>query len=202
MNYFLFLHSQKIETSTVFDKVIREGVEQAVNTLDQTVKDNVVNPVCDIESEINNMTSHIKAFTDNLLKACKNPMANEHRVLRVILKRFRLLVNEANDAVGNYFAMETKRGQNSLPKSFHKIPFRENVNIYTSEIQSISAKVNTIRRDHGKDLIYLQDYKHIHLPPPQVPQKLFSNFHITNYLHVSKITEILSKKINYRNKIF
>nr|GMC58078.1 putative late blight resistance protein homolog R1B-8 [Ipomoea batatas] len=165
-NYVL-LSIQKIETPTVFDKVISEGVEQAVNTLNQTVKDNIVNPVCDIESEINNMTSHIKAFTDNLLKACKNPMANKHRVLRVILKRFRLLVNEANDAVGNYFAMETKHGQNSLPKSFHKIPFREKVNIYTSEIQSISAKVNTIRRDHGKDLIYLQDYKHIHLPPPQ-----------------------------------
>nr|GMC60874.1 putative late blight resistance protein homolog R1B-14 [Ipomoea batatas] len=173
---------------------IKQAVSERVDRLVHSV-------ACNVEwsrglaSEIKDLTSDIETFNARVVEASINPFASLNVL---IVEKFRTVVNEANDAVGNYFAMETKHGQNSLPKSFHKIPFREKVNIYTSEIQSISGKVNTIRRDHGKDLIYLQDYKHIHLPPPQVPQKLFSNFHITNYLHVSKITETKSFKSIYR----
>ncbi|XP_019186674.1 PREDICTED: disease resistance protein RPP8-like [Ipomoea nil] len=108
------------------------------------------------------MTSHIKTFTEKLVEACKNPKANEDRVLRLILIKFRTLVNEANDAVATYFALEKNNGENVWAISFDKILFRGKLNMYATEIQSISAKVKTIGKDHGKDLTYLLEYK----PPP------------------------------------
>lgn len=165
-----------MRSSTVLDKMIKE-VEQAITTLDGTIKD-PVNWVCDIMPEIKDMTSDIKTFTEDLVKACKNPKANDHRVLRVIVKKFRKLVNEANNVVANYFAQEKKHGNNALAKSLNKISRCGKPNVNASEIQSIKEKVKTISEDHRVDLLRLM----VDHPPPKVPQKLFPNYHISNYI--------------------
>nr|GMD65994.1 putative late blight resistance protein homolog R1B-8 [Ipomoea batatas] len=169
------LLTPQIERPIDFDKVIKE-VEQAVNMLVQTVEDNNnVSLVSDImKSDIEDITSQIKMFTENLVKVCENPRANEHYVLRVIVKKFRTLANEAMDAVPNYFAQEKKHGENPLAKAFDKIRLCRKLNV-ASEIQSIKEKVKTIRKDHDEDLRHLlEDYnKHSDLPPLKVPQKIY-----------------------------
>ncbi|XP_019186667.1 PREDICTED: uncharacterized protein LOC109181374 [Ipomoea nil] len=143
----------QIEKSTVYDGVI-EAIEKVVNMLHQKIEGNV-----NIVSEIKDMTSQIKTFTDNLVKACKNPKANEHRVLKVIVKKFQILVNETMNTVTKYFAQEKKNGKNALAKSLDKIAHCGKPNAYASEIQSIKKKVNKISEDHTKDLLHiLEEY--------------------------------------------
>ncbi|XP_019187218.1 PREDICTED: uncharacterized protein LOC109181763 [Ipomoea nil] len=171
------LLTPQIERPIDFDKVIAE-VEQAVKMLVQTVGDNV-NQVSDIivKSEIEDITSLIKTFTENLVVACKNPQANEDCVLRVIIKKFRTLSNEARDAVTNYFAQEKKHGENPLAKAFDKIRPCGKLNNVASKIQSIKEKVKTISEDHKEDLRHLrEDYnEHTHLPPLKVRSELREN---------------------------
>ncbi|XP_019186672.1 PREDICTED: putative late blight resistance protein homolog R1B-14 [Ipomoea nil] len=143
----------QIERPIDFDKVIKK-VEHAVNKLEDMVGDNV-HLVSDImKSEIEEMTSQIKTFTGSLLVACKSPLANEHRVLRVIVKKFETHVQEARDAVRNYFAQEKKHG---LAKSFDKIRVCGKLNNVASEIQSINNEVKTLSEDHKEDLRHLQE---------------------------------------------
>nr|GMD45254.1 putative late blight resistance protein homolog R1B-14 [Ipomoea batatas] len=166
------LLTPQIETPIGFDKVI-EKVEEAVNMLVQTVEDNV-NLVSDImESEIEGMISQIETFTESLVVACKNPQASEHRLLRLIVKKFGTHVDEARDAVAKcYFAQEKKHG---LAKAFDKIRLCGKLNNVASEIQSIKEKVKTICEDYN-DLRHLwEDYnEHSDLPPLKVPQKIYS----------------------------
>nr|GMD43637.1 putative late blight resistance protein homolog R1B-14 [Ipomoea batatas] len=162
----------KIERPTGYDKVIEE-VEQAINMLEQSVGDNNnVNHI--MKSEIEELTSLVKTFTENLVVACKNPQADEHRVLRVLLKKFRTLVNEARDAVANYFAQEKK---NALAKAFHKIPLFGMLKVGSDEIQSIKEKVKAISENHKEDLRHLrEDYnKRTDLPPHKVRAELREN---------------------------
>ncbi|XP_031103713.1 uncharacterized protein LOC116007230 isoform X2 [Ipomoea triloba] len=162
----------QIERPIGFDKAIKK-VEQAVNILDQTVGDNV-HLVSD-KSEIEDITSQIKTFTESLVVACKSPLANENRVLRLIVKKFGTRVNEARDAVANYFAQEKKRG---LAKAFDKIRFCGKLNNVASEIQSIKEKVKTICEDHKAYLQHLQEdcnKRSDHLPPPKVCTVLREN---------------------------
>ncbi|XP_031103702.1 uncharacterized protein LOC116007226 isoform X2 [Ipomoea triloba] len=148
-----------------------EEVELAVNMLVQTVGDNV-NYI--MKSEIEDMTFQIKTFTESLVVACKSPLANENRVLRLIVKKFGTHVNEARDAVANYFAQEKKHG---LAKAFDKIRLCGKLNDVVSEIQSIKEKVKTICEDHKAHLQHLQeDYnKRSDLPPPKVRANLREN---------------------------
>ncbi|XP_031101753.1 uncharacterized protein LOC116005647, partial [Ipomoea triloba] len=164
----------QIESPICFDDNVIEKVEQMVNMLVQTVGDNI-NLVSDImKSEIEDMTSEIKRFTESLVVACKSPLANEHRVLRLIVTKFGTHVNEARDAVANYFAQEKKHG---LAKAFYKIRLRGKLNNVASEIQSVKEKVKTICEDHKEDLRHLQeDYnKHSDLPPLKVRAELREN---------------------------
>nr|GME07817.1 putative late blight resistance protein homolog R1B-8 [Ipomoea batatas] len=183
--------TSQIQKSTVYDGVIK-GIEQEVNMLHQEIEDNV-NGVCDIVSEIKDMTSQIKMFMEDLVKACNNPNAN--RVLEVIVKKFNILVHEASDAVTNYFAQEKKHGNNALAKSLNKIAHRGKPNSYASEIQSIKEKVKRISEDHTKDLLHLlEDYNKLRdMRLPKVPRKLFQNYYISNYLFQSSysLTSIL-----------
>nr|GMD42041.1 putative late blight resistance protein homolog R1B-14 [Ipomoea batatas] len=144
--------------------------------LHQKIEDNV-NGVCDIVSEIKDMTSQIKMFMEDLVKACNNPNANEHRVLEVIVKKFKILVHEASDAVTNYFAHEKKHGNNALAKSLNKIAHRGKPNSYASEIQSIKEKVKRISEDHTKDLLHLlEDYNKLRdMRLPKVRAELREN---------------------------
>nr|GMD42037.1 putative late blight resistance protein homolog R1B-8 [Ipomoea batatas] len=138
----------QIERPIGFDKVIKR-VEQAVNMLDKTVGDNVHLVSEIMKSEIEDMTSQIKTFTESLVIACKSPLANEHRVLRVIVTKFRTDVNEAMDLVDNYFEHEKKHG---LAKAFDKIRLCGKLSNVGSEIQSIKEKVKTISEDHKEEL--------------------------------------------------
>nr|GME18033.1 putative late blight resistance protein homolog R1B-8 [Ipomoea batatas] len=165
------LPSLQREGVTVFDKVI-EDIKVVVNKLVQIVEENV-NLVCYVESvhaEINDMTSHIQTFKEKLVEACKNPNANEHRVLRVVVKKFRMLVNEAEDVVANYFSLEKKHGGKHLLQKLQleNIAFYAKARVYAVKIQSLSAKMKRIGKHHDKDLLYLLDYKHIDLPSPKV----------------------------------
>ncbi|XP_019186537.1 PREDICTED: uncharacterized protein LOC109181239 [Ipomoea nil] len=165
------LLTHQIKTPIGFDKVI-EKVEEAVNMLVQTVGDNV-NLVSQImKSEIEDMASQIKTFTESLVEACKSPQANEHLVLRIIVAKFGTLVNEVRDVVANYFAQEKKHG---LAKAFDKIRFRGKLNNVESEIQSIKEKVKTICEDLKEVLRHIrEDYynKHSDLPPLKVRPEL------------------------------
>nr|GLL37187.1 uncharacterized protein LOC109181375 isoform X1 [Ipomoea trifida] len=169
----VLLPTVQIERPIGFDKAI-EKVEQAVNMLVQTVGDNNnVNHI--MKSEIEDITSEIKRFTESLVVACKSPLANEHRLLRLIVKQFGTHMHEAKDAVSNYFAQEKKSG---LAKAFDKIRVCGKLNNVASEIQSIKEKVKTICEDHKAYLQHLQeDYNNRSddLPPPKVGVELCEN---------------------------
>ncbi|XP_019187593.1 PREDICTED: putative late blight resistance protein homolog R1B-8 [Ipomoea nil] len=141
-----------LQKSTMYDRAI-EAIEQEVNMVHQKIEDNV-NWACDIMSEIMDMMT---TFTEYLVKACKNPKANKHRVLKVIVKKFQIVVNETMNTVSKYFAQEKKHGNNALAKSLDKIAHCGKPNAYASEIQSIKEKVKRISEDHTKDLLHLSE---------------------------------------------
>nr|GME11067.1 putative late blight resistance protein homolog R1B-8 [Ipomoea batatas] len=143
----------------VLDKVLEDQVTQGVNALVQTVAYNV-KLVRGIDSEIKDLTSDIQTFSARLVEASKNSWANDHHVLRVVVKKFRTVVNEAQDSIADYVALKEKHGDNNaFTKSLDKIPFCGKIHDYASEIQSIKAKLDKIWEDHGQELLYLMTHK-------------------------------------------
>nr|GME07816.1 putative late blight resistance protein homolog R1B-8 [Ipomoea batatas] len=142
----------------VLDKVIEELVTQKVTALVQTVEDNV-KLVRGIDSEIKDLSSDIETFNARLVEASKNPRANDHQVLRVVVKKFTSVVNEAQDTIANYVALKKKHGDDVLSKSLDKIPFCGKINAYANEIQSIRAKLDKINKVHENELLYLMMYE-------------------------------------------
>ncbi|XP_031102498.1 disease resistance protein RGA2-like [Ipomoea triloba] len=142
----------------VVDKVLEDQVAQGVNALVQTVAYNV-KLVRGIDSEIKDLTSDIQTFSARLIEASKNSWANDHQVLRVVVKKFGTVVNEAQDTIADYLALKGKHVDNVFSKSLDKIPFCGKIKDFASEIQSIRAKLAKIRQDHGKELLHLMTYK-------------------------------------------
>ncbi|XP_031101754.1 uncharacterized protein LOC116005648 [Ipomoea triloba] len=142
----------------VVDKVLEDQVAQGVNALVQTVAYNV-KLVRGIDSEIKDLTSDIQTFSARLIEASKNSWANDHHVLRVVVKKFGNVVNEAQDTIADYLALKGKHVDNVFSKSLDKIPFCGKINDFASEIQSIRAKLAMIRQDHGQELLQLMTYK-------------------------------------------
>lgn len=142
----------------VVDKVLEDPLAQGVNALVQTVAYNV-KLVRGIDSEIKDLTSDIQTFSARLIEASKNSWANDHHVLRVVVKKFGTVVNEAQDTIADYLALKGKHVDNVFSKSLDKIPFCGKINDFASEIQSIRAKLAMIRQDHGQELLQLMTYK-------------------------------------------
>nr|GMD47050.1 putative late blight resistance protein homolog R1B-8 [Ipomoea batatas] len=142
----------------VVDKVLEDQVTQGVNALVQTVAYNV-KLVRGIDSEIKDLTSDIETFSARLVEASKNSWASDHQVLRVVVKKFRNVVNEAQDTIADYVALKGKHVDNVFSKSLDKIPFCGKINDFASEIESIRAKLAMIRQDHGQELLHLMTYK-------------------------------------------
>nr|GME07531.1 putative late blight resistance protein homolog R1B-14 [Ipomoea batatas]GME07532.1 putative late blight resistance protein homolog R1B-14 [Ipomoea batatas] len=142
----------------VVDKVLEDQVAQGVNALVQTVAYNV-KLVRGIDSEIKDLTSDIETFSARLIEASKNSWATDHHVVRVVVKKFRTVVNEAQDTIADYVALKIICVDNVFSKSLDKIPFCGKIKDFASEIQSIRAKLAKIRQDHGKELLHLMTYK-------------------------------------------
>ncbi|XP_019186559.1 PREDICTED: probable disease resistance protein At1g58390 [Ipomoea nil] len=142
----------------IVDGVVEELVTQGVNSLVRIVSDNVT-LVRGINSEIKDLTSDIQMFNARLVEASKNPRANDHQVLRLIVNKFRSVVNEAEDTIADYVVLKKKHGNNLFLKSLDKTPLCGKVNGYASEIQSIRRKMNAIRQEHEQELQYLMQYE-------------------------------------------
>nr|GMD42042.1 putative late blight resistance protein homolog R1B-8 [Ipomoea batatas]GMD58418.1 putative late blight resistance protein homolog R1B-8 [Ipomoea batatas] len=142
----------------VVDTVLEDQVAQGVNALVRIVSDNVT-LVRGINSEIKDLTSDIQMFNARLIEASKNPRANDHQVLRLIVNKFRSVVNEAEDTIADYVVLKKKHGNNFFLKSLDKTPICGKVNGYASEIQSIRTKMNAIRQDHEKEVQDLMQYE-------------------------------------------
>nr|GMD42049.1 putative late blight resistance protein homolog R1B-8 [Ipomoea batatas] len=142
----------------VVDKVLEDQLAQGVNALVQTVAYNV-KLVRGIDSEIKDLTSDIETFSARLIEASKNSWASDHQVLRVVVKKFRNVVNEAQDTIADYVSLKGKHVDNFFSKSLDKIPFCGKINDFASEIQSIRAKLAMIRQDHGQELLHLMKCK-------------------------------------------
>ncbi|XP_031103682.1 disease resistance RPP13-like protein 4 [Ipomoea triloba] len=142
----------------IVDGVIEELVTQGVNSLVRIVSDNVT-LVGGINSEIKDLTSDIQMFNARLIEASKNPRANDHQVLRLIVNKFGSVVNEAEDTIADYVVLKKKHGHSALSKSLDKIPLCGKVSGYASEIQSIKTKMNAIRQEHEQELQYLMQYE-------------------------------------------
>nr|GMD45514.1 putative late blight resistance protein homolog R1B-14 [Ipomoea batatas] len=142
----------------VVDKVLEDQVTQGVNALVQTVAYNV-KLVRGIDSEIKDLTSDIQTFSARLVEASKNSWASDHHVLRVVVNKFRNVVNEAQDTIADYVALKGKHVDNVFSKSLDKIPFCGKINDFASEIESIRAKLAMNRQDHGQELLHLMTYK-------------------------------------------
>ncbi|XP_019186677.1 PREDICTED: uncharacterized protein LOC109181382 [Ipomoea nil] len=143
---------------TIVDGVVEELVTQGVNSLVRIVSDNV-SLVRGINSEIKDLTSDIQMFNARLVEASKNPRANDHQVLRLIVNKFGSVVNEAEDTIADYVVLKKKHGGSALSKSLDKIPLCGKVSAYASEIQSIRRKMNAIRQEHEQELQYLMQYE-------------------------------------------
>ncbi|XP_031103709.1 putative late blight resistance protein homolog R1B-17 [Ipomoea triloba] len=138
--------------------IVEELVTQGVNSLVRIVSDNVT-LVRGIDSEIKDLTSDIQMFNARLIEASKNPRADDHQVLRLIVNKFGSVVNEAEDTIADYVVLKKKHGNNFFLKSLDKTPYCGKVNGYASEIQSIRTKMNAIRQDHEKEVQDLMQYE-------------------------------------------
>ncbi|XP_019186670.1 PREDICTED: uncharacterized protein LOC109181375 isoform X2 [Ipomoea nil] len=142
----------------VVDKVLESQVNQGVNALVETVAYNV-KLVRGIDSEIKDLTFDIETFNARLVEASKNSWASDHHVLRVVVNKFRNVVNEAQDTIADYVALKGKHVDTLFSKCLDKIPFCGKINHLASEIQSIRAKLAMIRQEHGQELLQLMKYK-------------------------------------------
>nr|GMD42044.1 putative late blight resistance protein homolog R1B-8 [Ipomoea batatas] len=112
-----------------------------------------------IDSEIIDLTTDIETFNARLGEAFKNPRANDHHVLRVIVKKFRFVVDEAKDTIANYVVLNKRHGDHVILKSWDRIPLCGKVSAYASDIESIRAKMKAIRQEHEKELLYLMQFE-------------------------------------------
>nr|GLL37183.1 uncharacterized protein LOC109181763 [Ipomoea trifida] len=171
----------------VVDKVLEELVTQGVNALVQTVTDNV-KLIRGIDSEIIDLTSDIETFNARLGEAFKNPRANDHNVLRVIVKKFRFVVNEAKDTIADYVVLNKRHGDNVFSKSLDRIPLCGKVSAYASDIKSIRAKMKAIRQEHERELLYLMQFEikgqDSNVKTLQVTHQLFLSSTISNYYSI------------------
>nr|GMD35126.1 putative late blight resistance protein homolog R1B-8 [Ipomoea batatas] len=144
----------------VLDKVVADLASKVVNKFVQTVAANI-DLVSGIGSAIADLTSDIETFNARLVDVSKNQDASELQVLRVVVKKFRTVVDEAQDAVAKYIALNKKHEDNGVSKCFNKIPVPVcgNINVHAKEIQSISRKMNKLLQTHEKDLISYMTYK-------------------------------------------
>lgn len=173
----------------VLDNVVEDVASKAVYKLVQTVAANI-DLVRGIGSAIQDLTADIETFNARLVDASMNPRANQLQVVKVAVKKFRAVVNEAQDAVAKYIALNKKHEDNAFAKCLDFIPFPvcENTNVCANEIRSIRTKMNALFQVHEKDLVSLVSYKNNvqhsnDLQPFQVPQKVFLNYHhFSNYL--------------------
>nr|GMD13586.1 putative late blight resistance protein homolog R1B-8 [Ipomoea batatas] len=155
----------------VFDKVVENLASKVVNKFLQTVAANI-DLVSGIGSAIEDLTSDIEMFNARLVDVSKNQDASELQVLRVVVKKFRTVVAEAQDAVAKYIALNKKHEDNGVAKCFNKIPVPVcgNINVHAKEIQSISRKMNKLLQTNEKDLISYMTYKsgqEYDMQPPQ-----------------------------------
>ncbi|XP_019164821.1 PREDICTED: uncharacterized protein LOC109160983 isoform X2 [Ipomoea nil] len=141
----------------VLDKVVEEVATKAVNELVQIVAKNI-KLIVGIDSEIVDLTSEIETFNARLLDASKIPRAKELQVMKVIVKKFRTVVNEAQDAVAKYISEKKNHEEKTFTKCLDKVSHFGKVNVCASEIQSLRTKMNAIRQDHEKDLLSLTNY--------------------------------------------
>nr|GMD15306.1 putative late blight resistance protein homolog R1B-14 [Ipomoea batatas] len=139
------------------DTVVEDVASKAVNELVQFVAKNV-NLVVGIDSEIIDLTSDIETFNARLVDASKTPKAKELQVMKVIVKKFRAVVDEAKDAIDKYLAEKKNHGDKTFTKCFHKLPHYGKVNAFATEIQSIRTKVNAILQNHERDLLFVMQY--------------------------------------------
>nr|GMD54196.1 putative late blight resistance protein homolog R1B-14 [Ipomoea batatas] len=144
----------------VLDNVVEDVASKAVYKLVQTVAANI-DLVHGIGSAIQDLTSDIETFNARLVDASMNPRANQLQVVKVVVKKFRAVVNEAQDAIAKYIALNKKHEDNALAKCLDFIPFPvcENTNVCANEIRSIRTKVNALFQVHEKDLVSLVSYK-------------------------------------------
>nr|GLL32158.1 putative late blight resistance protein homolog R1B-8 [Ipomoea trifida]GLL32159.1 putative late blight resistance protein homolog R1B-8 [Ipomoea trifida] len=146
----------------VLDKVVEDVASKVVNKFVQTIAANM-ELVSGIGSAIAELTSDIETFNARLVDASKNQDASELQVLRVAVKKFRSVVDEAQDAVAKYIALNKKHEDTYFAKYLDKIPypFWGNITVQAKEIQSISIKMNKLLQTHEKDLISYMTYKSI-----------------------------------------
>nr|GMD19923.1 putative late blight resistance protein homolog R1B-8 [Ipomoea batatas] len=111
-----------------------------------------------IDSEIIDLTSDIETFNARLVDASKTPRAKELQVMKVIVKKFRAVVDEAKDAIDKYFAEKKSHEDRTFTKCFDKVPHLGKVNAFATEIQSIRTKVNAILQNHERDLLFVMQY--------------------------------------------
>nr|GMD13582.1 putative late blight resistance protein homolog R1B-8 [Ipomoea batatas] len=144
----------------LIDKVMEDLTIKVVNKFLQTVEANI-DLVSGIGSAIADLKSDIEMFNARLVDVSKNQDASELEVLRVVVKKFRSVVDEAQDAVAKYIALNTKHEDKCLAKCWDKIPHPScgNINAHAEEIQSISRKMNKLLQTHEKDLISYMTYK-------------------------------------------
>nr|GME11919.1 putative late blight resistance protein homolog R1B-8 [Ipomoea batatas] len=139
------------------DTVVEDVASKAVDELIQFVAKNV-NLVVAIDSEIIDLTSDIETFNARLVDASKTPRAKELQVMKVIVKKFRAVVDEAKDAIDKYFAEKKSHEDRTFTKCFDKVPHLGKVNAFATEIQSIRTKVNAILQNHERDLLFVMQY--------------------------------------------
>nr|GMD15304.1 putative late blight resistance protein homolog R1B-8 [Ipomoea batatas] len=139
------------------DKVVEDVASKAVSELVQFVAKNF-NLVVGIETEIIDLTSDIETFNARLVDASKIPRAKELQVMKVIVKKFRAVVDEAQDAVDKYLAEKKNHEEKTFTKCLDKVPHLGKVNAFASEIQTIRTKVNAIFQNHEKDLLFVMKY--------------------------------------------
>ncbi|XP_031099670.1 putative late blight resistance protein homolog R1B-16 [Ipomoea triloba] len=144
----------------VFDKVVEDLASKVVNKFVQTVAANM-ELVSGIGSAIADLTSDIETFNARLVDVSKNQNASGVQVLRVAVKNFRIVVDEAQDAVAKYIALNKKHEDNAAAKCFDKIPYPVwgNINACAKEIQFIRGKMNKLLQTHEKDLISYTNYQ-------------------------------------------
>ncbi|XP_031100764.1 uncharacterized protein LOC116004742, partial [Ipomoea triloba] len=145
----------------VLDKVVEEVASKAVNKLVQTVAANI-DLVSGISSAVQHLTSDIETFNARLLDVSKNQSASDLHILRVAVKKFRAVVNEAQDAVAKYIDLNKRhQDNNALAKCFHKIPVPVcgNINVCAKEIKCIREKMKELLQAHEQDLISLMNYQ-------------------------------------------
>lgn len=103
-----------------------------------------------LDSEIKDLTSHIETFNARLLEAYKkNPFGS---VNFSMVKKFRTIVDEAENAVENYLGLKKKLHEHKSFTIFLDPRYGRKVKSCASKIQSLKTKMNMLRQEHENDL--------------------------------------------------